>query len=210
MVSVFKQHGYDVPNADVLRKKWYNVYQRYKTIKGGKRQSGAGSVNWEFLKLMDDRLAKDPTVTPVATLTTRPFERRPLCPADPLLNTTNGGAPPSSSQTSSGGSSSRVSPSPASTSSSRVPFRRRNAATQEENLELKRALLNDIKDRQVYREEKLQVLNPRTPGGFGRTPTPGGGGLISAPLRSQKLRRLEKNGKRRLVDWEKHYKKTFG
>ena len=34
------------------------------------------------------------------------------------------------------------------------------------------------------------------------------GGLISAPpLRSRKLRRLEKNGKRRLVDWEKHYKK---
>ena len=49
-------------------------------------------------------------------------------------------------------------------------------------------------------------FNPRTPGGFGRTPTPGG--LISAPpLRSRKLRGLEKNGKRRLVEWEKQYKK---
>ena len=37
---------------------------------------------------------------------------------------------------------------------------------------------------------------------------PGGGGVdFRPPLRSRKLRRLEKNGKRRLVDWEKHYKK---
>ena len=38
---------------------------------------------------------------------------------------------------------------------------------------------------------------------------PGGGGgwFPPPPLRSRKLRRLEKNGKRRLVDWEKHYKK---
>ena len=51
-------------------------------------------------------------------------------------------------------------------------------------------------------------FNPRTPGGFGRTPTPGGGvDFRPPPLRSRKLRRLEKNGKRRLVDWEKHYKK---
>ena len=50
-------------------------------------------------------------------------------------------------------------------------------------------------------------VNPRTPGGFGRTPTPGGGVDFRPPLRSRKLRRLEKNGKRRLVDWEKHYKK---
>ena len=59
--------------------------------------------------------------------------------------------------------------------------------------------------RLTYKEH----FNPRTPGGFGRTPTPGGGGVDfrPPPLRSRKLRRLEKNGKRRLVDWEKHYKK---
>ena len=34
-----------------------------------------------------------------------------------------------------------------------------------------------------------------------------GGVDFRPPLRSRKLRRLEKNGKRRLVDWEKHYKK---
>ena len=45
---VFKQHGYVVPSVDFLRKKWYNVYQKYKTIKDGNRQSGAGTVSWEF------------------------------------------------------------------------------------------------------------------------------------------------------------------
>ena len=67
----------------------------FKTIKDDKRRSGAGSVNWEFFPLMDGRLAL--TLIPLSlkdsTLTTRPFERRPLCPADPLLN---GGSPPSS------------------------------------------------------------------------------------------------------------------
>ena len=56
-------------------------------------------------------------------------------------------------------------------------------------------------------KKKNLYINPRTPGGFGRTPTPGGGLISAPPLRSRKLRRLEKNGKRRLVDWEKHYKK---
>ena len=54
------------------------------------------------------------------------------------------------------------------------------------------------------------MVNPRTPGGFGRTPTPGGGGVDfrPPPYDLENYARLEKNGKRRLVSLgNKHYKK---
>ena len=76
----FQRHGYAVASVDAIRKKWYNVYQKYKSIKDGKRQSGAGAVSWEFYELMDDLLAKDPTITPIGTLTTRPLGTSPLSP----------------------------------------------------------------------------------------------------------------------------------
>ena len=136
--------------AEILRKKWYNVYQKRKSIKAGKRQSGAGTVTWEFFQLMDELLVKDPTIAPPATLTTRPFERRPLRPVDPE-NTTGVGALPSVSDASLDAAKSQTGASP----KVRPTRRHRNPAAEDENVELKRALLNDLKERKAYRDEKL-------------------------------------------------------
>ena len=115
-----------------------------KIIKDGKRQSGAGAVTWEFFEVMDDLLAKDPTITPVATLTTRPFGRSPLSPVDP--SNIIGGAS-NASHISSDVASAKQTPT-ASSAKTRTHRRRRNTSS-EDDIELKRALLMDIKHRKV-------------------------------------------------------------
>ena len=103
---------------------------------------------------MDDLLARDPTVTPVATLTTQPFSRGPMRAIDP--SSADVGEPFQPSQASD--ASSKPSPSAGRSAATRAPRKRLNAIVDEDSAELKRALLDDIKDSKLYREAKLAIL----------------------------------------------------